>query len=229
MKSDLKRIEAALQQVSYQTVPPDTLPSRSLEPSLPLMDWCEQVHGLEATGIAQLEADQPPMAHAQVTLERVDSIRVPLSSQAEITRTPNLPEFVAPVPESSRQQALATPVLATTLLQDLQNRVQEWTLSLQEILEHIQTLHDEGPIVEGWLESSGSTYRLCGVNDEGQLWQRPCPAEQILEISLAIVRYQRLQQLLSRKRSLEIRLTYLTETLLSTHSRLAELSSTEAH
>jgi hypothetical protein len=62
------------------------------------------------------------------------------------------------------------------------------------------------------------------VNDEGQLWQRPCPAEEILEISLAIVRYQRLQQLLSRKRSLEIRLTYLTETLLSTHGRLAELS-----
>lgn len=227
MKSDLKRIEAALQQVSYQAIRPEILPSRSLESAAPLMDWCEQVRRSEAAGSSRLAAEeQSPMLQgsSQFALEGRERMELLLSDQATMARTPHLPEFVAAVPESSRQQAMAAPVLATTLLNDLQNRVREWTLSLQEIGEQIQTLHDEGPIVDGWLESSGATYRVCGVNEDGQLWYRPCPDEQILDVSLAIVRYQRLQQLLSRKRSLEIRLTYLTETLLSTHSRLSELS-----
>ncbi|MGQ9870440.1 hypothetical protein [Leptodesmis sp.] len=229
MKSDLKRIEAALQQVSYQTMQPETLPSRSLQPSLPFMDWDQQFPRLEAAGMPRSATVEPsPGLHisSPVALEgiEVDVTAVSLSNPAAIARTPNLPEFVAAVPESSRQQAMAAPALATNLLGDLQNRVQEWTLGLQEILEQIQALYSEGPVIEGWLESSGATYRLCGVNEEGQLWYRPCPPEQILDISLAIVRYQKLQQLFSRKRSLEIRLTYLTETLLSTHSRLAELS-----
>lgn len=227
MKSDLKRIEAALQQVSCQTIQPETLSSRSLEPSLPFMDWDEQVPRLEAVGMprwAMVEQSPALPVSSRVALTGIDTTELSSFNPTAIAHTPNLPEFVAAVPESSRQQAMAAPALATNLLGDLQNRVQEWTLGLQEILEQIQALYREGPVIEGWLESSGATYRLCGVDEEGQLWYRPCPTEQILDISLAIVRYQRLQQLFSRKRSLEIRLTYLTETLLSTHSRLAELS-----
>ncbi len=225
MKSDLKRIEAALQQVSYQIVQPEALPSRSLEPSLPFMDWGEQAPRLEAADIPRLTtADQSPALHFSSRIASAEMDSVALQNHSANTPTPNLPEFVTGVPESSRQQAMAAPALATNLLSDLQNRVREWTLNLQEILEQIQTLYNEGPVVDGWLESSGTAYRLCGVNEEGQFWCHPCPMEEIPQISLAIVRYQQLKQLLSRKRSLEIRLTYLTETLLSTHGRLAELS-----
>lgn len=225
MKSDLKRIEAALQQVSYQTVRPETLPSRSLEPSLPFMDWDEQAPRLEAADMFRLTtADQSPALHFSSRIALVEMDSVILQDHAANTHTPNLPEFVTGVPEASRQQAMAAPALAINLLSELQNRVREWTLNLQEILQQIQALNSEGPVVDGWLESSGTTYRLCGVNEEGQFWYRPCLMEEIPQISLAIVRYQQLKQLVSRKRSLEIRLTYLTETLLSTHGRLAELS-----
>jgi hypothetical protein len=157
-------------------------------------------------------------------LKRIEAALEPRDGAA-IARSPDLPDFVATVSESSRQQAMATPALAANLLGDLQYRVEEWTLALQQTLQQIQAVYAEGPVVEGWLESSGSLYRLCGVNEEGQPWYRPCQPDEILDISLSIVRYQRLQQLLSHQRSLEIRLTYLTETLLSTYSKLAELES----
>jgi hypothetical protein len=224
MKSDLKRIEAALQQATRQPIC-----SGNLSPSLPLaenpfVNWDGSVHATAAeVGLATGEAAALAGSSA-ATLEEMTQISMALSRTAAIAPTPDLPDFVVRVSESSRQQAMATPALANNLLSDLQHRVEEWTLSLQEILEQIQALQAEGPIVEGWLESSGATYRLCGVNEDGQLWHHPCPNETILDTSLAIVRYQRLQQLLSHKRSLEIRLTYLTETLLSTYSRLAQFS-----
>jgi hypothetical protein len=152
MKSDLKRIEAALQQVSCQTIQPETLPSRSLEPSLPFMDWDEQVPRLEAVGMprwAMVEQSPALPVSSRVALTGIDTTELSSFNPTAIAHTPNLPEFVAAVPESSRQQAMAAPALATNLLGDLQNRVQEWTLGLQEILEQIQALYREGPVIKG--------------------------------------------------------------------------------
>jgi hypothetical protein len=66
---------------------------------------------------------------------------------------------------------------------------------------------------------TGAGYRLCGLNEDGQLWFRHCPAEQVPAVSLAIVRYQRLRTLLSRKQDLENRLCHLSETLVMVHSQ----------
>ena len=66
-------------------------------------------------------------------------------------------------------------------------------------------------------------YRLCGLHGDGQLWSRPCPPEQLPGVSLAIARYQKLRQLLSRKQYLETRLSQLAETLTVLHSRLKEV------
>jgi hypothetical protein len=69
-------------------------------------------------------------------------------------------------------------------------------------------------------DANSAGYRLCGLNEDGQLWFRHCPAEQVPSVSLAIARYQRLRVLLNRKQDLETRLSQLAETLIMIHSKL---------
>jgi hypothetical protein len=71
-------------------------------------------------------------------------------------------------------------------------------------------------------ESPRTGYRLCGLNSDGQFWSRHCPPEQVPSVSLAIARYQKLRQLLSRKQDLETRLSHLAETLVVMHSHLSK-------
>ena len=63
-------------------------------------------------------------------------------------------------------------------------------------------------------------YRLCGLNPDGQLWCRDCPPEQVPSVSLAIARYHKLRQLLTRKQELETRLSQLSEALILMHGHL---------
>lgn len=70
------------------------------------------------------------------------------------------------------------------------------------------------------LESPRTGYRLCGLDASGQFWARPCPPDQVVSISLAIARHQKLRQLLTRKQELETRLSQLAETLIVMHSHL---------
>lgn len=69
-------------------------------------------------------------------------------------------------------------------------------------------------------EPNATGYRLCGLNEDGQLWFRHCPADQVPAVSLAIARYQKLRQLLARKQDLEARLNQLAQTLVGLHSQL---------
>lgn len=52
-------------------------------------------------------------------------------------------------------------------------------------------------------ESPYAAYRLCGLDAVGQKWFRPCPLAQLPSVSIAIARYQYLQQLLKRKHYFE--------------------------
>lgn len=52
-------------------------------------------------------------------------------------------------------------------------------------------------------ESPRAGYVLCGLDPAGKKWFRPCPLEQLPSVSIAIARYQKLQQLLERKRYFE--------------------------
>ncbi|HEY9653359.1 MAG TPA: hypothetical protein V6C95_22050, partial [Coleofasciculaceae cyanobacterium] len=70
-------------------------------------------------------------------------------------------------------------------------------------------------------ETPRTGYRLCGLDGAGQFWSRPCPADQVPSVSLAIARHQKLRQLLSRKQDLETRLSQLAETLVVMHSHLS--------
>jgi hypothetical protein len=63
-------------------------------------------------------------------------------------------------------------------------------------------------------------YRLCGRDEMGQMWSQPCPPDQVIEVSMAISRYQKLQQLLLEKKQVETRLNHLAEGLIILHSSL---------
>jgi hypothetical protein len=63
-------------------------------------------------------------------------------------------------------------------------------------------------------------YSLCGLDSAGKVWTRPCPPEQVASVSMAIARYQKLRQFLTRKQYLETRLSQLAETLILLHSHI---------
>lgn len=65
-------------------------------------------------------------------------------------------------------------------------------------------------------------YRLCGLDAEGQLWSRPCPAQQVPYVGLAIARYQKLRILLAQKQTLENRLNQLVQTLTLLHGQIQD-------
>ncbi|MBV6627527.1 MAG: hypothetical protein KI793_32165 [Rivularia sp. (in: Bacteria)] len=71
-------------------------------------------------------------------------------------------------------------------------------------------------------DSSRTGYRLCGLDASGEVWSRPCPAEQVPGVSMAIARYQQLRQYLERKQKLENRLNHLAETLVVLHGHIKQ-------
>ena len=71
-------------------------------------------------------------------------------------------------------------------------------------------------------ESKRAGYRLCGLDASGEVWSRPCPPEQVPEVSMAIARYQQLRQHLDRKQKLENRLNQLAETLVVLHGHIKQ-------
>ncbi|MBD2089896.1 hypothetical protein H6F67_08515 [Microcoleus sp. FACHB-1515] len=74
------------------------------------------------------------------------------------------------------------------------------------------------------IDSSPAGYRLCGLDTDGKLWSRPCPPDQLPQVSLAIARYQKLRQLLARKQQLETQLHDLAQTLIPIQTHLQSLS-----
>lgn len=74
-------------------------------------------------------------------------------------------------------------------------------------------------------EKSAETagYRLVGRDANGKLWTRPCPPEELPTISLALARYQKLQQMLVRKQELETKLAQLAEELVFLQGRIQKL------
>lgn len=65
-------------------------------------------------------------------------------------------------------------------------------------------------------------YRLCGLDAEGQLWSRPCPAQQMPYVGMAVARYQKLRTLLARKQTLEARLHRLIQNLTLLHGQMQD-------
>jgi hypothetical protein len=68
------------------------------------------------------------------------------------SKTPSLPKFKSP--SFSNHRHGANPAFAMNLLQDIQETVAGWQIELQTILQEIQDIYLEGPVINGWLESN---------------------------------------------------------------------------
>lgn len=158
-------------------------------------------------------------------------------------------------PNLTNYRLETAPTCAIQLLEELKAIVGDWDRELEKVLEQIENVYLEGPIVDGWLECDSApqiaegqannyvenqnavrrqpqpqvnyqpnyqSYRLCGLDENGQVWCRPCPPEQVQSLTVAIARYQKLQELLTRKQYLETRLSQMAETLIVLRSHLKE-------
>lgn len=141
---------------------------------------------------------------------------------------PDLPKVkTAPV---SNHQHRANPHFVLDLLQDLELHAQEWVGKLQQVQRDIQNLYLEGPLINGWLESAATGkqlegkllitpaeleggYCLCGLDEYGRLWSKPCPVNELPAVGVAIARYHRLKKLLDRKSEIEQQLQGFVKSL----------------
>lgn len=92
---------------------------------------------------------------------------------------------------------------------------------LEAVEQAFATANKARPIAESGKQPAPTTgYRLCGLNEDGQLWFRECPPDQVIAVSLAIARYQKLQILTKRRQELEAHLGGLAESLIALHAQM---------
>lgn len=138
----------------------------------------------------------------------------------ETVAPPALPRSKSP--DISSHHNSTNPMLPLELLQNIGQEVIIWQEALQQVHQKIQTLYQEGPILNGWLEkhSDAGVYLLCGLDPTGQSWRRPCHPDQLQKVGLAIGRYKQLRLLLGEKQRLDQRIKRLSETLTMLRLRL---------
>jgi len=200
MKQALKRIQKTLDQIETLKQSAANLPTANNRPiSFQILPGAPKV-------------DLPP----------------PSAAKSERPQSPQLPQLSVSSVEPS-------PVVETKV-----ERSPSAKISIEQVLQQIQALYHEGPIVDGWIDSSPtalepddrveeivferpdlsttdlssdldsslslSNYRVCGIDASGEQWSYPCPVDQLLELSVAIARYHKIQALLAQKRQLESQL-----------------------
>lgn len=130
----------------------------------------------------------------------------------------------------TQHQHKSNPHYVLDVLDNLRSHSLQLVSQLQDTQRKIQDLYLEGPLLDGWLQSAATGqkeatdkvltpaemtggYCLCGLDEFGKLWSKPCPMEEIPAVSLAIARYHRLKKLLATKHEIEGKLKNLTEVL----------------
>ncbi|MDF5726324.1 MAG: hypothetical protein PUP91_38965 [Rhizonema sp. PD37] len=249
MKAGLKRIEATLHDLEIHDTATVTEPISSTKQSF---SFRISVSALQDATDGSLKSVEPLTKPQENLLPQNTSVQT-FPVQEDGDKVPSLPKFKTPNFTSHRNAA--NPALAMNLLLEIQQSVTSWQRELQKIIQQIQDIYLEGPIVNGWLEShekeqakesEGTAalrhaevnslmgyveeicttpekvscqlpragYSLCGLDANGKVWSRPCPPDQVVSVSMAIARYQKLRQLLGRKQYLETRLSQLAESLI---------------
>lgn len=132
MKPKLQRIETALHQLGQP---------QSGEGSQISASVGEKTDSVEGQPGHQPNAGEPSFSMAVP----------PFPARNNESKTPTLPKL-KPLNISAHRHA-ANPALAMTLLQEIQDIVARWRNELQTIMQQIQDIYIEGPIVDGWLES----------------------------------------------------------------------------
>ncbi|HAZ45701.1 MAG TPA: hypothetical protein DDW76_01150 [Cyanobacteria bacterium UBA11369] len=222
MRLELKRIEATLQQIAAQNAATGEQPSASPK---------DRTKEDLSSGETAKKVLRDPLSELKL---RSQSAVVPADA-----KSPALPKVKQPTFSSHRHGI--NPNLPMTLLKEIEATVAGWQAELKQILQQIQEVYLEGPVIEGWLESAEEGkpqesaavnaspnpffrgYRLCGLDKDGKLWSRSVTPQQLPEVSLAIARYQKLKQFLTRKQELEHRLNELAEMLILVQGHLQKL------
>ncbi|WP_448572833.1 hypothetical protein [Trichothermofontia sp.] len=291
MSHKLKRITAALEQSESQkhkraaivlpspvtvapSLPPEPILPNMSPPSVPSKPCSFEIQAEPPAETAPSGGSTPRIASSHAPAPLVESAPEPPSSMAltkpaavpafpvarpDSPKVPTLPKVATP--EISRYLPGVDPDLVLNVLKEIQATMLQWRIELEQIMLNIQALYEEGPIIDGWLESlpphasepvslrhaeisdlidyveattnpqraatynhpsSRVAYRVCGLDENGKLWERPCPPEQVPTVSLAIARYQKLRQLLNRKHLLEDRLNQFASTLVVVHSQIKQ-------
>jgi hypothetical protein len=218
----------------------------------------------ELTGLKRIETTLEQLASENATVATVESTSLltspsfalgvnPSSTDPSKPRTLDLPKL--PLALSCERQTI-DPARSLDILQEIGEIISQWQEELKQIALDIQLVYEEGPLIDGWLESSDQSeppnftapskaerdglmnyveafsdervsyqtprpgYRLCGIDDSGRVWSQDCPSDQVVDVSLAIARYQKLQQLLVRKHNLQTRWEGIAETLMMMRSTL---------
>lgn len=138
----------------------------------------------------------------------------------------------------------ANPHFVFDLLQDLEGHARQWVEKLQGLQRDIQDVYLEGPLINGWLESAATGqqvegkmltpaeleggYVLCGLDEYGRLWSKPCPVHELPAVSLAIARYHRLKKLLDRKQEIDRQLQGLAQSLEGVYAEAKLTAPTES-
>lgn len=149
MKTGLKRIEATLHDLG----------NRSSTPGSDSLNSCFSFRISTGATESTLEATQTEEVGAAVPLEDITQDNLYPQKHCVQTfpaqdlggKTPSLPKFKHPSFSSHRHGA--NPALAMNILQDIQEHIASWQRELQTILQQIQEIYLQGPIVNGWLES----------------------------------------------------------------------------
>jgi hypothetical protein len=173
---------------------------------------------------------------------------MPISTDHLGASTDRLPPVQ--IPKFSHLRQDANPILAAHMLQEMYKLVTEWQQELQDIERHKIEINASGPILAAWLESrtfkrtatgaaiptpyvtidaSGldtvdpeAGYRLCGLDEYGALWTRPCSMDDILIVSQSIARYQQLKDLNARQQQVELHIRQILEDLVHLRMKLED-------
>ncbi len=189
MKPNLKGIEAS---VAY-------LRNVSTTSSASANDTNHLTETLEISSLPIKSTVTEPIEGKRLDLKPEPSVQ----TQDNSNQTPSLPDLDSRFDSNQNKN---NPMGTNPLPEELADLTTDRT-KLQQIVQQIQHLYYEGPLVDGWLEfnprSIPAGYHLCGLDAEGKMWTHPCPPEQLPSVSLAIARYQKILQLLKHKRQIE--------------------------
>lgn len=154
MKAGIKRIEATLHDLETR----DTTTSEAGDSTKRSLSFRISVAATEPTDDESNTQEQtedvlpnsPSDSATEQDLFPHHSSVQTFPAQENDGKTPSLPKFKTPTFSSHRHGA--NPALAMNLLQEIQEHVAGWQKELHTILQQIQDLYLEGPIVNGWLE-----------------------------------------------------------------------------
>lgn len=160
MKPGLKRIEATLHDLgthNNQLLPETTEGKKrpfSFRISVSAKKTEDNSQISENNDKNTTEANREYTAQSQSNIHPQNNSVQAFFTQETEGKTPNLPKFKTP--SFSNHRHGANPAFAMTLLQEIQESVASWQIELQTILQKIQDIYLEGPVINGWLESTSS-------------------------------------------------------------------------